>query len=349
MKILYFSQQYGPHDHRFLSAITEFGHQAFFLCADSRKINQDPRPLPAGVELLSGHLSQALAAAQPDVLHAGPLTTCAYEAALSRFHPLVAMSWGSDILYDAQTSFFARRRVSTALKAADVLIGDCVAVADAAAAMRFSPARVVTFPWGIDLQAFTPGPSELRAQLGWQDKFVLLHLRAWEHIYGSETVLRAFLALAERHPDLRLLMPGAGSQATRFKRLIEKSGFADRVHLSGKIAQADLPAYYRAADLYISASKSDGSSVSLMEALACGLPALVSDIPGNREWVTEGQQGWLFPVADGASLADKIEYAMQDRAALRSMSQHARATAEARADWQRNKLGLQRAYEMAVA
>jgi glycosyltransferase involved in cell wall biosynthesis len=349
MKILYFSRQYGPHDHRFLSAILEFGHRALFLCADPRKLTQDPRPLPAGVELLSGVLPRAIAASQPDLVHAGPLTHCAYEAALTDFQPFVAMSWGSDILYDAQKDFFARRRVRAALGAARVLIGDCAAVADAAAAMRFPPERIVTFPWGIDLATFSPGASELRTELGWQDNFVLLHLRAWEHFYGAEAVLRAFLQLAPRHPNLRLLMPGDGSQASRFKRLIANSGFADRVHLPGKVSQADLPFFYRAADLYLSASKSDGSSVSLMEALACGVPALVSDIPGNREWVSEGQQGWLFPVGDGAALADKIERAMQDRAALRSMSQNARTTAEARADWQRNKLGLQRAYELAVS
>jgi glycosyltransferase involved in cell wall biosynthesis len=349
MKILYYSRQYGPHDHRFLSAIVEFGHRAFFLCADPRKLKQDPRPLPAGVELLSGDLPRAIAASQPDLVHAGPLTYCAYEAALTGFQPLVAMSWGSDMLYDAQKDFFARRRVRAALSAARVLIGDCAAVADAAVAIGFPRERIVTFPWGIDLTAFSPGASELRSRLGWKDKFVLLHLRAWEHFYGAETVLRTFLALAAKHPQLRLLMPGDGSQAPRFRRLIEKSGYADRIHLPGKVSQAELPAYYRAADLYLSNSKSDGSSVSLMEALASGLPALVSAIPGNREWVNEGQQGWLFPVGDGAALADKIERAMQDRAALRSMSQNARATAEARADWQRNKLGLQRAYELAVA
>lgn len=349
MKILYFSPQYGPHDHRFLTAITEFGHRAFFLCADPRKLKQDPRPLPNGVDLLDGDLVQALAAAKPDLVHAGPLTHCAYEVAQTGVQPLVAMSWGSDILYDPQKDFFARRRVRAALGAARVLIGDCAAVVDAAVAIRFPRERVVTFPWGIDLAAFSPGASELRSRLGWKDKFVLLHLRAWEHFYGAETVLRTFLALAAKHPQLRLLMPGDGSQAPRFRHLIEKSGYADRIHLPGKVSQAELPAYYRAADLYLSNSKSDGSSVSLMEALACGVPALVSAIPGNREWVSEGEQGWLFPVGDGAALADKIELAMQDRSALRSMSAQARAVAEIRANWQRNKLGLQRAYELAVS
>jgi glycosyltransferase involved in cell wall biosynthesis len=60
------------------------------------------------------------------------------------------------------------------------------------------------------------------------------------------------------------------------------------------------------ADLYISPSHVDGSSVSLMEALACGLPALVSDIPANQEWVSEGVNGWLFPDGNADILAEKI-------------------------------------------
>ena len=66
------------------------------------------------------------------------------------------------------------------------------------------------------------------------------------------------------------------------------------------------PAYYRSADLYLSASHSDGSSVSLMEALACGRPVLVSDIPGNREWLENSPAGWLFTDGDEDALADGI-------------------------------------------
>ena len=76
----------------------------------------------------------------------------------------------------------------------------------------------------------------------------------------------------------------------------------EKVFFGGHVPQIDLPGYYQAADLYISASHSDGSSVSLMEALASGLPVLVSDIPGNVEWVEPGRQGWLFKDSDVTSL-----------------------------------------------
>ncbi len=59
-----------------------------------------------------------------------------------------------------------------------------------------------------------------------------------------------------------------------------------------------------AADLYMSASHTDGSSVSLMEAMACGLPCAVSSIAGNQEWVQTGEQGWVFPDGDAEKLAE---------------------------------------------
>lgn len=345
MKVLYVSQQHGPHDRRFLAAIAEAGHTGLFLCTGAQRVPAEQ--LPAGVQLVSGGVAEVARQHQPDLIHAGPLHTCAWQGRNTR--PLVAMSWGSDILYTAKRNWLARYKTRTALRAARVLIADCQAVIDAAAELGFDPQRAVIFPWGIDLQRFQPqAASQLRQQLGWQDAFVLLHLRSWEPVYDTETALRAFLALAPSQPQLRLLLSGGGSLAPRVHKLVQDSGFAERIHMPGYISQEDLPEYYAAANLYVSASRSDGSSVSLMEALACGLPALVSDIPANREWVQPSQQGWLFPVGDSAALADKIVAAMQNTD-LQAIQQRARQRAEERADWAKNKLGLQRAYEMAVA
>lgn len=347
MKVLYVSQQYGPHDRRFLAAIAEAGHTGLFLCTGPSRVTAGQ--LPASVELVQGSMAEAVHKHQPDLVHAGPLHTCAWQAHQVE-PPLVAMSWGSDILYTAQRNWLERYKTRAALRAARVLIADCQAVVDAAAKFGFDPQRAVIFPWGVDLQRFRPRATEsaLRQRLGWQDAFVLLHLRSWEPVYDTETALRAFLALAPGQPQLRLLLPGDGRLAPRIRKLVARSGFAERVYMPGYIEQDELPDYYAAADLYLSASRSDGSSVSLMEALACGLPALVSDIPANREWVQVGQQGWLFPVGDSATLADKIVAAMHT-ADLKAIGQRARQRAEERADWSQNKLGLQRAYEMAVA
>jgi glycosyltransferase involved in cell wall biosynthesis len=117
------------------------------------------------------------------------------------------------------------------------------------------------------------------------------------------------------------------------------------VHFGGHVAQADLPRWYQMADLYISPSHVDGSSVSLMEALASGLPCLVSDIPGNKEWIIDGENGWLF--RDGAvnDLAEKILYAIKNRKLFKKIGESARKTAEQKADWKKNFGKLLEAYK----
>jgi glycosyltransferase involved in cell wall biosynthesis len=86
-----------------------------------------------------------------------------------------------------------------------------------------------------------------------------------------------------------------------------------------------------------------------MEALASGCPVLVSDIPGNREWVTEEIQGWLFPDGDAEALAERILVAVKNKHKLVEMRQAARQTAEQRADWQKNSAELLRAYQLALS
>ena len=110
----------------------------------------------------------------------------------------------------------------------------------------------------------------------------------------------------------------------------------EHVHFGGHVVQADLPRWYHMADLYISPSHVDGSSVTLMEALASGLPCLVSDIPGNREWIEDGVNGWLFHDGDVNDLAEKILNAIKNRKSFKKIREAARRTAEQKADWNKN-------------
>lgn len=371
MRILYFTRDYTTHDHRFLAALAETDHQVWMLRLERRGPQLEDRALPPGIEQLRWRggqqparrqdgpalwldLQRVLRQVRPDVVHAGPIQTSAFLTALSGFRPLVSMSWGSDLLRDAQRDRWWRWASRFTLSRTSVLVADCQAVCDAAARLGFPAERTVAFPWGVDLQVFSPPAAEagrageaLRERLGWQDAFVLLCLRAWEPVYGVDIVVRAFIQAAQQRPELRLFLLGTGSQAPKIQRLLAEAGMNDRVHLGGQVSQANLPRYYRAADLYINASHSDGSSISLLEALACGLPALVSDIPGNREWISEGQAGWLFPDADVNQLAEKIVQAAQQRSQLAAVGMQARRLAEARADWRQNFPQLLKAYALA--
>lgn len=364
MRILYFSRDYTPHDHRFLSALAESEEQVFYLRLERRGVQREDRPLPAGIEqvlwrggrrparlqdgpALLCDLKRALRRVKPDLVHAGTIQTAAFLTALAGFRPLVSMSWGSDLLKDADRSPGWRWATRYTLARSSALVGDCRAVRDKAEALGFPPGRIVTFPWGVDLEQFSPAPPDLRLRGGDRNAFVILSLRAWEPLYGVDLLVRAFIRAARQAPELHLLLLGSGSQSGLIRRLVLASGLEDRVTFAGQIANQDLPAYYRACDLYVSASHSDGSSVSLMEALACGRPVLVSDIPGNAEWVCPGEQGWLFPDGDEQALAEGMLQALEQRAQLEAMGRASRLLAERRADWRQNFQELLRAYRLA--
>jgi glycosyltransferase involved in cell wall biosynthesis len=258
------------------------------------------------------------------------------------------MSWGSDLLRDADVSRQSYRRSQFALKRSSVLVGDCSPVARKAEAMGFPGERLVLFPWGIDLEQFKPGPGgDLRSRLGWQNEFVLLSMRAWEPLYGVDTLVEAFCQAAGQNPKLRLILLGNGSLAGKIHQLISRAGMLSYVHMGGHIANPDLVRYYQSTDVYMSASYSDGSSVSLMEALACGKPALVSDIPGNHDWVVEGREGWYFEPGDREGMLQAILTAAKS-SRLYEMGQKAIETATAKADWRLNFPKLLQAYQMAL-
>jgi glycosyltransferase involved in cell wall biosynthesis len=156
--------------------------------------------------------------------------------------------------------------------------------------------------------------------------------------------------VTRKRPELRLFLLGNGPLAPRIRQIIQDGGVMEQVQFPGQISQAKLPDFYRAADLYISTSHSDGTSISLLESLASGTPVLLSNIPGNKEWIKEpGEVGWLFEDGDVDSLAKGIMYAVEHRTKLHKMGHTARKLAEDRGDWRKNFPNMFKAYSIALS
>lgn len=360
MKVLYFTRDYSPHDERFLTALGLTGYDVHYLRLEPKQAVTPPqgvKEVSFPVEELNSTfsvagraiaLSHILDVMNPDVIHAGPLHGPAYITALTGFPRLVSMSWGADILHDGERSVSTRKKIRQSLDHSSVFVCDCLAVAEKAVDdYSFPSERIFRFPWGVDLEHFTPlGSAVIRDELGWQDKFVFLSNRSFEPIYGVDVTLQAFSIAARNEPDIRLLLFGKGSQEQMLRQMVEEEGITDKVFFGGFVARDGLPDSYRSADVFLSASHCDGSSVSLMEALACGVPALASDIPGNLEWVRSGKNGWIFQDSDFKQMAALMQIARHEPA-LEQLSHQARALAEEKADWSRNFAVLLEAYEFA--
>jgi glycosyltransferase involved in cell wall biosynthesis len=361
MRILYFSRDYTTHDHRFLTALSKTSHQVFYLRLEDGGLTLDKRPLPQGIEHMEwagGHkpatlrdglhlvndLRRVIHRVKPDLIQAGPIQRSAFLVALAGFHPLLSMSWGYDLLYDAHINPFCRWATRFTLRHSDAMLGDCNTIRKLAISFGMREDRIVTFPWGIDLRQFNYlSPPSMDKTI-----FSLLSTRSWEPIYGIDVIARAFVIAARMRPELRLTLLGNGSQAASIRQSLLIGAAYDRVSFPGIIPNAELPDYFCNADVYVGASHSDGTSISLLEAFATGKPAIVPDIPGNREWIIPGENGWLFTDGDVDGLASTIMSAMDQRQSLPIMGRKARLVAEARADWEKNFPQLETAYALAL-
>jgi len=370
MRILYFSRNYTPHDFRFLNSLSKTEHEIFYLKLEANKRQVEDRPVPESVKqiLWAGgqrefrwsdlpwfalDFRSVVKRLAPDLIHAGPIQTCAFIAVLSGFTPILTKSWGYDLVRDADTSRWMKWVTRYTLKRSAFFTSDASVTRDKAVAFGMNPENIVVFPWGVNIERFTPKKegrgkkkvSSQKSKVSGSKPITLFCNRTWEPIYGIDVLAKAFVKAASVNPDVNLILLGGGSQGANIRRILMNGGVMERVHFGGQVSQRDLPRWYHMADVYISPSHVDGSSVSLLEALACGKPSIVSDIAGNREWIEDGVNGWTFRDGDADDLAEKILLAIKSRRSFGRIGRAARRTAEERADWRKNFGKLLEAYE----
>jgi len=270
---------------------------------------------------------------RPQVLISCTVTTYGLYSAFTHYRPMACMVWGSDVLLYPLQSSFVRRAVSFALNSADVVFVDCENVRRAAAALCPQP-KLIKFPWAVDLEKFheSKTSSILRAQLGLTSNPIVICTRNHESVYAVETLIQAIPLIIRKVPEARFLLTGSGSTTVALRRLANRLGIRDYVQFLGWIDSSQMPSYYASCDVYVSPSLSDGTSAALLEAMASGLPVVVSAIPGNMEWVEHGKNGLLFPASDHVALAECLVNVLRDKGLARSLGTEARRAVEIGAD-----------------
>jgi glycosyltransferase involved in cell wall biosynthesis len=369
-KVLYFSHGYTTHDFRFLEGLARTSYEIWFLSMTSPSDGSEHRSLPFGVHSLPPllphdkiqgpvrwlsaiwKLRKCLRKLRPDLVHAGPVPTAGFLAALCGCHPLLLQSWGSDLLVTADQTLLQRWIARFALRHADMVFADCQAVQEKAS--QLAPLRLdqfILFPWGVDLSKFFPRPStvSIRKQQGWEKKYVIIHTRGFEPIHGPLVFLESMRRVLTQRTDIGVLMLGGGSLRPKAEVLLREWKIEDHFYLPGRVSHPQLPDYFNEANLYVSTTFSDGSSISLLEAMACGLPAIVVDRYGNPEWIRPGINGWLYPAGDAGALAQAILDALENESLRRSMSSANVILVKDRADWARNFAKLPAAYARLIA
>jgi len=204
-------------------------------------------------------------------------------------------------------------------------------------ARGFEPDKMRRFTRGIDFEQFrphaAPGTSFPAEVFDGRGAITLLYVGRISCDKGVDLLMEVFEGIAARRKGLNLLIVGDGPY---LKELKAKSP-RERVRFTGRVGHGDLPAIYGASSLFVFPSATDTFGKVVLEAQACGLPAIVSDTGGPQEIIVHGKTGFVARTGDALDWSKKIEHVldlMSDAPQLyRKMREDARAHVTAHYDW----------------
>lgn len=338
MRILLLAHAPSVHTRRWALGLAGRGHEVRLLSAhgvvgalpDAARIVGWPLPVAAlRYASACGAVRGELRSFHPDVTVAHFLPNYGFLAAISGATPWMLVCWGSDLLRNATRTPLHRARARWTLRQAQAIHVDARNLEEAAVRLGADPDRVWTRPWGVDVDALAPVQS-------WIDRRAsgtalrVLWTRQLEPVYDPACFIRALGLLARMEVPFRATVAGSGPMRRALESRARGEGLGDSVSFVGWIDGATLRPLYREHDAYVSLSRSDSTSQSLLEAMAAGLVPVVSDIAGNREWVTHRREGLLVPVGDAEAVACALAEVSRGTEAA-AMAARARAKAASRA------------------
>lgn len=279
----------------------------------------------------------------PDVVHAHYVSDYGFLAALSGRHPMVVSAWGSDLLVDPRLSVITRRLVRWVLARADLVTYNSSQLGDAARAMGAPPERLLQIVLGVGsemleaLRTLTVTPSDRQP--------IIVSQRSLERpVYNVDQVILAMPDVLRRVPAARLMVGGEGALEGQLRDLARRLGVGDAVEFTGTATwPTGLAERLGTAAVYVSVPSSEGTSVTLLEAMAAGAYPVVSDLPSNREWVS-AEGGSVVPVRQVAPLSDALAKALLDPARRSAAAKHNWKVIEERGLWDVNMGRMEKAY-----
>lgn len=234
---------------------------------------------------------------EPDVVQAHWLSSWGCFATFSGHPRVVLTPWGSDVYLATGT---ARARGDQALRRAQRVIARSRHMGEELIARGAPPERLAHVGLGVDLERFRPPSTDMagaiRRELGLGGGPVVLSLRAGTELYNLDVVIEAFTIARRRIPGATLvLVPGDAPLSRRTRHVLRGLRADAGVRVLERLAHAEMASYMRAATVGISIPSSDGSPNSVWEALASGLPLVLSDLPQIAERVQQSDAVRLVP------------------------------------------------------
>jgi glycosyltransferase involved in cell wall biosynthesis len=337
-----------PHTIKWAEHFNQAGWKVFVLSFETGE------PLAAGVSIIplagmGGNTRYIFAAPavrgilrriKPDIIHAHYATGYGLLGSLTARGKYVLSVWGSDIYEYPRRSRLHALLLKLNLRRADYVCSTSRSMAEET--QRYTAKPITITPFGIDCDIFAPGPHN---QL--QPSLTIGTVKTLDKPYGVEYLIRAFAHLRESNPpcDVKLVIAGDGPLRGSLENLARTLGVAERVRFLGQIEQSTVPAVLRTFDIFAALSLRESFGVAVLEASACGVPIVASNVDGLPEVVDDGVTGFLVPPADPFSAASALLRLVADRTLRVKMGAAGRAFVLERYEWGKTARIMDNLYE----
>ncbi|KKU14536.1 hypothetical protein A3A20_00330 [Candidatus Wolfebacteria bacterium RIFCSPLOWO2_01_FULL_45_19] len=344
MKICFLAGADSVHSYKWVKFFAEKGHEIHWISFTPNTQGEIPgvhfykidKPFPLGFFALN----KIVRSIKPNIFHAHYAGKNGLLAALANFHPFILTAWGSDVLL-AGKSKLKKPFVKYALKKADLITCDAEHMKKAIIELGVEPEKIKIIYFGIDTKKFQPAKSyKLKAK-----SYEVISLRSLEPVYDVETLVRAAPLVLRQIPEANFIIAGRGSEEEKLKKLASELGVLRNMEFIGFVKQNDLPCLLQSADIYVSTSLSDaGIAASTAEAMACGLPVVITNTGENELWVKNGAGGFIVPVKTPKILAEKIIELLKNPQTRRQFGETNRKTIEEKNDYYTEMAKAERSY-----
>jgi glycosyltransferase involved in cell wall biosynthesis len=365
MTLAYLGDPNSVHVRRWLAYFADRGHAVHLLTSTGEAVHEplDPRihlhPFRAWPRLripgasrfvTSVSLRLVLRQIRPDVLHAHYLSRYGWAARMSGFRPYVVTVWGSDVLASPMkpsAATWARRTLSGAALVTGVSMDLLRAAVELGAKPNLT--RVVQF--GVDPERFTPGPApaDLRQRLDLEGRRVVLSPRGMSDLYRHEVAVQALAELPEDVVLVLIKWQSDPAYVAVLERVIADLELGHRVRFVPAIPHDQMADTYRLADVVVSLPRTDAFPVTALEAMACGIPIVMGDVPSALEGLGAVDPSGVVPGDDPAAVAAAVRARLELAPDARmDLGRRLRDAAIERGDVNRSLLAMERFYGQLV-
>lgn len=281
-------------------------------------------------------LNKILEQEKPDIFHSHYVSSYGVIGAMTNYHPYVVSVWGSDIYDFPKEGAIKKKMVEYALRKADVLCSTSEVMKIETS--QYTDKEIEVTPFGVDMNIFKPMEGNKQ-----KDIVTFGIVKTMTEKYGIDYLVRAYALFRNRVGEeafqtTRLVIVGGGPKLEEYSSLAKELSIDHQVTFTGKIPHHQVPKMINTFDVFFVPSTLDSESfgVAAVEAQACQVPVVVSNVGGLPEVTLDGETGFIVPSKDSEALAEKMELLYNDGELRKRLGANGRRHVLKHYEWNEN-------------